>query len=97
MAFKLPSFGLLGRPTALKRISLFDNLPQFSWDDISDKEEIGRGSFGCVFTAKQRDGEPVVVKNLLRQHDRGANYIGILCFLKAIYNEIFYATNAIYI
>ena len=52
MAFKLPSFGLLGRPIALKRNSLFDNLPQFSWDDISDKEEIGRGSFGCVFTAK---------------------------------------------
>ena len=70
MAFKLPSFGLLGRPTALKRNSLFDNLPQFSWDDISDKKEIGRGSFGCVFTAKQRDGEPVVVKKLLRQHDR---------------------------
>ena len=39
--------------------SVGGKLPQFSWDDISDKEEIGRGSFGCVFTAKQRDGEPV--------------------------------------
>ena len=69
MAFKLPSFGLLGRPTALKRNSLFDGLPQFPWDDISDEEEIGRGSFGCVFTVKQCDGEPVVLKKLPRQHD----------------------------
>lgn len=70
MAFKLPSFGLLGRPTTLKRSSLFDGLPKFSWDDISDKEEIGRGTFGCVFTAKKVGGERVVVKKLLRQHDR---------------------------
>ena len=67
MAFKLPSFGLLERT---KRRSSFNDFPQFSWSDLTDKEEIGRGSFGCVFTAKRSDGESVVVKKLLRQHDR---------------------------
>ena len=47
-----------------------DGIPQFSWNEIFDKEEIGRGGFGCVFTAKQRDGEMIVVKKLLREHDR---------------------------
>ena len=59
MAFKLPSFGLLERT---KRSSPFNDFPQFSWSDLTDKEEIGRGSFGCVFTAKRSDGESVVVK-----------------------------------
>ena len=67
MAFKFPSFGSLARP---KKTSNFDGFPQFSWDDITDKEEIGRGSFGCVFTAKRSNGELVVVKKLLRQHER---------------------------
>ena len=65
--FKLPSFGLLERT---KRSSSFTDFPQFSLSDLTDKEEIGRGSFGCVFTAKRSDGESVVVKKLLRQHDR---------------------------
>ena len=55
MAFKLPSFGLLERT---KRSSAFNDFPQFSWSDLTDKEEIGRGSFGCVFTAKRSDGDP---------------------------------------
>ena len=67
MAFKLPSFGLLERT---KKSSPFADFPQFSWSDVTDKEEIGRGSFGCVFTAKTSDGESVVVKKLLRQHER---------------------------
>ena len=37
------------------------NLPKFTWDEISAVEEIGRGSFGSVFTAK-RNGKVVVVK-----------------------------------
>ena len=54
-----------------KKTSIFEAFPtQFSWDDIANLEEIGRGSFGCVFTAKQRNGEMVVVKKLLRQHER---------------------------
>jgi len=36
-------------------------LPEFRWEELWEKEEIGRGSFGVVFTAKSR-GE-VVVKN----------------------------------
>ena len=43
MVFKLPSFGLLERT---KRSSAFNDFPQFSWSDLTDKEEIGRGSFG---------------------------------------------------
>ena len=54
MAFRLPSFGLFERT---KRSSAFNNFPQFSWSHLTDKEEIGRGSFGCVFIAKRRDGE----------------------------------------
>ena len=67
MVFKLPSFGSLERT---KRSSAFNDFPQFSWSDLTDKEEIGRGSFGCVFTAKRSDGEAVVVKKLLRQQER---------------------------
>ena len=67
MAFKFPSFAHF-RP---KKPSIFEGFPtQFSWDNIADLDEIGRGSFGCVFTAKRRDGEIVVVKELLRQHER---------------------------
>ena len=64
MAFKLPSFGL----ERTKRSSPLDDFPQFSWSELADKQEIGRGSFGCVFTAKTSDGDSVVVKKLLRQH-----------------------------
>ena len=70
MAFKLPSFGLLGRPSTVKQSSDLDGIPRFSWDELLDKEEIGQGGFGCVFTAKRRDGESIVVKKLIRQHDR---------------------------
>ena len=66
MAFKLPSFGL----ERTKRSLPLNDFPQFSWSELADKEEIGRGSFGCVFTAKTSDGDSVVVKKLLRQHER---------------------------
>jgi len=36
---------------------------------LSEKEDIGRGSFGWVFTAKRSDGIAVVVEKLLRQHE----------------------------
>ena len=45
-------------------------LPVFSWEELTEKEEIGRGSFGAVLTAKRPSGEVVVVKRLLREHDR---------------------------
>ena len=67
MAFKFPSFAHFHS----KKPSIFEGFPtQFSWDNIADLDEIGRGSFGCVFTAKRCDGEIVVVKKLLRQHER---------------------------
>lgn len=66
MASKLPLFTKKPSPD----VSKFYGLPVFSWDELSDKEEIGRGSFGSVFTAKRRGGEVVVVKKLLREHER---------------------------
>lgn len=51
---ELPSFGLFERT---KRSSAFNDFPQFSWSHLTGKEEIGRGSLGCVFTAKRSDGE----------------------------------------
>ena len=32
-----------------KRSSGFNDFPQFSWSDLTDKEDIGRGSFGFVW------------------------------------------------
>lgn len=84
MAFKLPSCGLLEHT---KRSSAFNDFPQFSWSDLTDKEEISRGSFGCVCTVKRSDGESVIVKKL-RQHKREtrlflkeAGWFGVVWFL----------------
>jgi len=67
IAFKLPSFGLLECP---KRSLAFNDFPQYSWSDPTDKEEISRGSFKCVLTTvKKCDGETVLLKKLLRQHE----------------------------
>ena len=48
--------------------SICNGLPQFKWEELCDKEEIGKGSFGAVFTARCR-GEVVVIKKLLRQNE----------------------------
>ena len=66
MAFKLPSLSALERP----KNSLFDGLANFAWSDISDKYVIGKGTFWCVFSAKWRNEDLVVVKKLIRQHER---------------------------
>ena len=42
-------------------------LPEFRWEELCDKEEIGRGRIGAVFTAKSR-GEVVVIKKLFWQN-----------------------------
>ena len=60
---KLPLF--MGRQPSSELID--SELPEFRWEELCDKEEIGRGSFGAVFTAKSR-GEVVVIKKLLRQN-----------------------------
>ena len=73
MAFKLPSLKLKKR---VQSSPALQDLPTFKWSDLSDKEEIGRGSFGSVFVAKYAptskdtgDGEGigglVVIKKLL--------------------------------
>ena len=63
MAKKLPLFD--GRQPSDEFIN--SGLPEFRWEELCDKEEIGRGTFGAVFTAKRR-GEVVVIKKLLRQN-----------------------------
>ena len=63
MAKKLSLF--VGRQPSSELIN--SGLPEFRWEELCDKEEIGRGSFGAVFTAKSR-GEIVVIKKLLRQN-----------------------------
>ena len=44
------------------------NLPKFQWSELSDKDEIGRGTYGSVFVATHGNGtvsEKVVVKKLI--------------------------------
>ena len=49
MAFKFPSVKKkVDNPASL----IIKDLPSFQWSDLTDKEEIGRGSFGSVFMAK---------------------------------------------
>lgn len=55
-------------PTLPEQSSDLDGIPRFSWDELFD-EKIGQGGFGCVFIAKRCDGESIVVKKLIRQHD----------------------------
>jgi predicted Ser/Thr protein kinase len=45
------------------------DVPQFTWNELSEKDEIGRGSFGSVFTARYK-GKVIVVKKLLEEDDR---------------------------
>ena len=79
MAFKLLSFAALERP----KNSLFDGLANFAWSDISDKEVIGKGTFGCVFSAKWRNEDLVVVKKLIRQNERERRlFVKEACILK---------------
>ena len=60
MAFKLPVLhslkGSLRRHTG--------NLPEFEWSELSEKDEIGRGTYGSVFVATHETSK-VVVKKLI--------------------------------
>jgi hypothetical protein len=67
MSFPLPCFD--NRPGKSKHVVIDVNLPQFAWSELSEKEVIGSGSFGSVFTANYK-GKTIVVKKLLEQHER---------------------------
>ena len=54
MAFKLPSLKLKKH---VQSSPALQDLRTFKWSDLSDKEEIGRGSFGSVFLAKFGESE----------------------------------------
>ena len=60
MAFKLPV--LTSVKESLRRHT--GNLPEFQWSELSDKDEIGRGTYGSVFVATHGAGK-VVVKKLI--------------------------------
>ena len=67
MSFPLPSFDSKrshNRPKLLNK-----SIQQFNWNELSDKDVIGSGSFGSVITAKD-NGKSIVVKQLLEQHER---------------------------
>ena len=46
----------------LKKTSVDPEIPQFKWDDLGNKEEIGRGSFGAVYCTSLGEKELVVKK-----------------------------------
>lgn len=64
MAFKFPSIRKRADDPAP---FIIKDLPSFNWSDLTDKEEIGRGSFGSVFMARHpaANGDHVVIKKLL--------------------------------
>lgn len=58
MAFKIP----LLQSKSLSE-GYFEGLPSFAWGDVTEKDEIGRGSFGSVMKGKySTKGKVVVVK-----------------------------------
>ena len=59
-AFKLPSLSLKNRRRQL-------SLPEFRWNSISLKEELGRGTFGTVYLVKCTGEEQCVVIKKLKQ------------------------------
>ena len=67
MSFPMPSFDSKrshNRPQLLNT-----SIQEFNWNELSDKDVIGSGSFGSVITAKY-NGKSIVVKQLLEQHER---------------------------
>ena len=63
MIKKLPLF--VGGQSSSDLIN--SGLSEFRWEELCDKEEIGRGRIGAVFTTKSR-GEVVVIKKLFWQN-----------------------------
>ena len=62
MAFKVPSI-----PYIKPRTFDYSGLPLFSHSKFCNKEEIGRGSFGAVFSADNECGQKIVIKKMLSQ------------------------------
>ena len=66
MAFKIP---------LLESLSLtkgyFRDIPNFRWADVTDKDEVGKGSFGSVMKENYiAEKKTVVVKQFLISEDR---------------------------
>ena len=62
MAFKIP---LIQRKSLSK--DYFEDLPNFEWSDVKDKDEIGKGSFGSAMKGNYvPKGKVVVVKRILK-------------------------------
>ena len=63
----MPSFDLNLRHNRPQLLNT--SIQEFNWNELSDKDVIGSGSFGSVITAKYK-GKSIVVKQLLEQHER---------------------------
>lgn len=63
MAFKIPTI----RPLKIKK--LLHGFPEFDYDNIEDKREIARGSFGSIILGKHANFGEVVVKRLFNQDE----------------------------
>ena len=64
MAFKVPTL----LPAKANTHVDTRGLPTFNWKDLKNKDIIGQGSFGVVFTAEY-NSETIVVKKLLGEND----------------------------
>ena len=62
MSLKLPSFS----KTKNSYDEFTKDLETFSWSEISNYSEIGRGTYGCVLLATYKIDEKVVVKKMLQ-------------------------------
>lgn len=67
MSCPLPSFDSKRSHNRPKLLNT--SIQEFNWNELSDKDVIGSGSFGSVITAKY-NGKSIVVKQLLEQHER---------------------------
>ena len=64
MSLPLPSFDAKRRQNRHKVLNT--TIPEFGWNDLSDKEVIGSGSFGSVITAKHKGNTVVIVHRDLK-------------------------------
>ena len=62
-------------------------MPQFQFEDLSEKKVIGRGSYGIVYKARYLSEEVVVKKMLGESTDEEDNFIKEARLLKSLNHE----------
>ena len=77
MAFKIP---LLDSLSLMK--GYFRDIPNFRWADVTDKDEIRKGSFGSVMKGNHiPEKKTVVVKRFFGEGDSNLKIRSMLMFL----------------